>query len=396
MPTELKVECHWLVPLALMTGFAFAAAHFLGSVHGIAAAEIVSAYTGRILILSPVAVTASVVGFVLICGLQRERAPLTRLVRLLKNRFPSASVGITGLLGALLLPVLMGAFGTFKMLMPLSRDFDWDSTLAAADRLLFLGWQPWQLTHALFGGTLATSAIDLLYTLWVPLLLIAVALAAVAPRLERARFLLAFGASWLLIGVAGAYLFASAGPCYLALTGVDAATQFDPLMNRLHTASRANPLNAVVWQGMLWNAHVTSKYDFGMGISAMPSMHNAIAVLYALVFWNASAWLRYGSRIFCLVIFVGSVHLGWHYALDGIIAAAAMIAIWAATNAYLRSCGYVAAVEGARAGAIADSEEDYRGGIASAPGLSTADASIPGFIKARHRRQHHGATYARR
>ena len=375
MPTDLKAECRWLVPLALITGLAFAAAHLTGAMHGIAAADIVARYAVKILFLAPIVIIASVAGFVVLCALQRERSPLKRVGGLLKDRFPTVSVGIAASLGVLLIPVLMGAFGTFKMLLPLSRDFNWDGAFAAADRILFMGWQPWQLTHALFGGPIATNIIDFIYALWVPTLFVAVALAAVAPRLDRARFFLAFGASWILIGVAGAYLFASAGPCYLALTGDDASSQFAPLMARLHAAPAGDPLDAVVWQGLLWNAHVTSTYDFARGISAMPSMHNAMTVLYVLVFWNGPALLRYCSRAFCLAIFIGSVHLGWHYALDGIVAAAAMVAIWVATNAYLRSCGYVAAVQGTRASGARGSEGENFGGVAPAPALATADGS---------------------
>jgi hypothetical protein len=32
--------------------------------------------------------------------------------------------------------------------------------------------------------------------------------------------------------------------------------------------------------------------------------------------------------IYAALIFVGSIHLGWHYAVDGIVGAAAAIAVW--------------------------------------------------------------------
>ena len=49
------------------------------------------------------------------------------------------------------------------------------------------------------------------------------------------------------------------------------------------------------------------------------------------------------------MIFLGSVHLGWHYALDGIVAWAMMWAIWVAAGAFLDRSGYSAAVRGENA-----------------------------------------------
>ena len=81
----------------------------------------------------------------------------------LRSRFGSPALAAGTLLPILAIPVLMGSFGTLKMLMPLARDFSWDDWLAAAGELMFLGYQPWQFTHAVFGGaispTLSTSSI---------------------------------------------------------------------------------------------------------------------------------------------------------------------------------------------------------------------------------------------
>lgn len=340
----MQSEWRWLLPLVLMTVFALAVAQYLGSLHGVAATAIVAVYVNRVLTLAPFVIIGSLIVFLLVCALRLERAPLAALRNIVRRRFPNPAVAGSAVIALLLMPVLMGAFGALKMLMPLSRSFDWDDSLALGDKMLFLGFHPWQLTHALFGGELATMAIDLVYAMWVPTVFVAIALASVAPPLQRARFFLTFGASWLLIGVFGAYALASAGPCYAALIGASSAPQFAPMMDRLHEISTLRPLNTVVWQSMLWNAHVSREYQFAMGISAMPSMHNAITVLYALMFWNSGPLLRYGSRIYVALIFIGSIHLGWHYALDGIIAGAATVAIFAAVNVYLRWCGYAAAV----------------------------------------------------
>ena len=60
----------------------------------------------------------------------------------------------------------------------------------------------------------------------------------------------------------------------------------------------------------------------------MPSMHNATAVLLALVGWKISRPLGIGLTAFAVLILLGSVHLGWHYAIDGYFALVLALASW--------------------------------------------------------------------
>ena len=66
----------------------------------------------------------------------------------------------------------------------------------------------------------------------------------------------------------------------------------------------------------------------GSGISAMPSMHVALATLFALVGWRTNRWVGIATTLFAVIIQIGSVHLGWHYAIDGYAGAVGMIVIW--------------------------------------------------------------------
>ena len=68
----------------------------------------------------------------------------------------------------------------------------------------------------------------------------------------------------------------------------------------------------------------------------MPSMHVAIATLLACFGWGVNRWAGAAYTAFALTIMVGSVHLGWHYAIDGYVAAAIGVALWYATGRMLR------------------------------------------------------------
>jgi len=353
---DSREEYYWLGALAGLMALAFLIATWAGFAAGLSAWKITFSYVKAIWILAPAALALAALPIVFHAFALHFRRPFAELTLLLRARFGSPALAAGTLLPVLAIPVLMGSFGTLKMLMPLARDFAWDDWLATADKFLFLGYQPWQFTHAVFGDATFTHLIDLLYAQWVRLLFTAVLFyALLAPRYERARFFLAFAGAWLLIGVAGAYLFASAGPCYAALIGAQSAPDFAQLMERLKAMHEGGTrLQAYEWQGILWKHHSAREYGFGMGISAMPSMHNAVTVLYALSLGRVSRPIRLAAWAFVSLIFIGSIHLGWHYAIDGIAAGAMMWGIWVAAGRYLDRVGYTRALEGGEA----DQESD--------------------------------------
>jgi hypothetical protein len=335
-------EARWLAPFFGIVGGLFVLAVAVGRLQGMEPFAIIARYAADILLFAPPVVFLVFICFIAVCAVRREPRPLQATGRALLERFGSpASAG--GMLAALFaVPVLMASYGVLKMAMPLARPFVWDDALARLDRILFLGVDPWRITHGLFGSQLPTRFIDVAYTLWVPLVMIGVLVAALAKPELRARYFLTFAQSWLLTGIVGAYLLASAGPCFSANIGAETAAWFEPLMDRLQAQDDAIGMGAVKWQAVLWESHLAREYAFGRGISAAPSMHNAICMLYVLATTRAGLALRLATRLFALLILVGSVHTGWHYVVDGLLGWAMTLAIWHWTGSYLRRVGYAA------------------------------------------------------
>jgi len=64
----------------------------------------------------------------------------------------------------------------------------------------------------------------------------------------------------------------------------------------------------------------------------MPSMHCAIAFLYWIAVRRISA--RWGAFFgaFFFITWISSVHLAYHYAVDGLVSLIAVAAIWTASK----------------------------------------------------------------
>lgn len=99
-------------------------------------------------------------------------------------------------------------------------------------------------------------------------------------------------------------------------------------MSYLREANAVYPVRALEVQESLWAAARSDDLRLGSGISATPSLHVAIATLQAVLAWKVSRVLGWAATIFLVLILVGSVHLGWHYAIDGYISILAVPVIW--------------------------------------------------------------------
>lgn len=237
-------------------------------------------------------------------------------------------------LGAACIVVLMPSFGVFKQALLPMQGFTLDPFFAAMGRTALGGSSPWQVTHALFGSVWATIFIDQIYTAWSLLFFIFPLLFPFFTRdaALRAQVLIAWVLAWLLIGTLGAWAMGSAGPCYYNdLVGPDA--NFLALNQRLaglyDSATRMGiELSNVSFQSTLLARFHEGKYVMAGGISAMPSMHVTMAVLIALAGWRVARPLGHVLAGYAVLIWLGSIHFGWHYGVDGPVALILMLWVW--------------------------------------------------------------------
>lgn len=204
----------------------------------------------------------------------------------------------------------------FKTSMTLLVPFYTDTFFAHVDQVLHFGHDPWVLLHGI-GWWIPAGLADAIYVRsWFviafgfPLLL-----AATDPhRGRQTRFLILNAIAWIGIGNALALATMSAGPVYY--DRVLEGERFADLTDALAASGIAGALTGAI-QEYLWFGYESHASALGSGISAFPSVHVAMATVFALYVaerWRLFAWpaLAYLAAIQFL-----SVWLGWHYAVDG-------------------------------------------------------------------------------
>ena len=229
----------------------------------------------------------------------------------------------------------MYAFTMIKGSISAVTPFSWDVTFDQLDVALHFGYRPWELLQPVLGYWPITFLINFNYNLWFLVMNVFwVYYAFIAtPGVERTRFFLAFMVTWMVGGSLLAVVFASAGPCYFGLLGLT-PDPYAPLMAYLREADSHATIWALGTQDLLWN-YLVGGSALG-GISAMPSMHNATTLLLVLASAARPRWVRLALWAHLVLILVGSVHLGWHYAVDAYLGFAVALVVWWAAGPVAR------------------------------------------------------------
>jgi hypothetical protein len=223
-------------------------------------------------------------------------------------------------------PIFLYSYHTFKISIPTLHSFSWDESLMKLDFAIHLGNHPWSMIHPFLGYPEITRVITYCYHhVWEGVLITMVFWMAWSPRRHlRKQFFLSFLLTWITLGTVLATVLSSAGPCYFdKISGLK--NPYGPLMDYLNSMPDLLSVHA---QKMLWEIHAQKVPMFYTGISAMPSMHVAATVLCAMVGWQLNRAVGLILALFAAIIQLGSVHLGWHYAVDGYLSALFTFLIW--------------------------------------------------------------------
>lgn len=204
----------------------------------------------------------------------------------------------------------MVVYSALKSWIPLLNPHLYDTELMQVDAWLHLGYSPVELCRTLTASPVVARSIDVLYVAWYALKLPVILFFLLHPSPERRwHFFTVYFLVWM-IGGGLAILVPSLGPIYVrpeSFAHVDMPT--------------ARTLQEYLWQHYEQlvstpQSHRSLLYD---GVAAFPSLHVAIAALNAIALWGSSRTLGSVLAAYAVVIQIGSVALGWHYAVDGYV-----------------------------------------------------------------------------
>ncbi|TIW95374.1 MAG: hypothetical protein E5V59_12350 [Mesorhizobium sp.] len=310
----------WSVRLAFCVGVYVLSAFILDPQSFVALSRI---YGENFIAAVPILLVGGVGTAALIFGRQ---APTRYAVELLRTRGRSCvPVLLFFLIG-------MTAFSTHKSMIPRIVPFYADPWLADVDEWIH-GAAPWELAHRLDHDLWAFFVFKCYDVLWFAQWLGMILFVAMwSDRIARIRYLWAVALTISIVGTLLALLLSSVGPIYYDhFVGGDRFGDLRVAMSGLESSVIVRE-----YAEYLLTLHTTGNAGLGGGISAMPSLHVALATLNAYFLSSLNRWLGVLGWIFAALIMYGSVYTGWHYAVDGYVSIIVVSVIWWGTGRLVR------------------------------------------------------------
>ena len=263
---------------------------------------------------------------VCVMAFQKEAEPL----RQLRARWLGRGLRHRLALPLVAAPIFMAAFVALKSAATMTLPYNWDRFLTDLDYNMF-GVDPWVPLHIALNNGIIPGMLEYAYVGWQLLLPATMAFVAIwmKPK-DVIVFYSAMFMTWIVAGVFAAALMHSAGPVFAYIFDDELGSRFEPLSTSL--------LYAMDPDSHILNVHkllALSVGDLevgrGGGISAMPSVHVAVTIIFLLAVWHRRYW-RVAAALYAAVIWLGSVYFGYHYVTDGPLAAVIAVACWFASK----------------------------------------------------------------
>ncbi|MCW2756456.1 MAG: putative Brp/Blh family beta-carotene 15,15-monooxygenase [Nocardioidaceae bacterium] len=222
--------------------------------------------------------------------------------------------------------VTYATFRNLKNAVPFVNSNIGDKALGKLDRVLWLGHDPAQTLHSLFGEGFAAQVFSLIYVAWIVLIPLALTWALVWTRNRAVAswFVTAIALDWAL-GVATYFMLPTLGPVYSdprSFAGLD------------HTM--VTGLQQSMFDDRTVVLNDPSGHHVLQSIAAFASLHVGLMVTMCLLLelWGVRRSWRVLGWAFLVATSLATVYLGWHFFVDtlgGVVVGA--LAVWIAAMA---------------------------------------------------------------
>ncbi len=297
---------------------------------GIVALERLPVTYPRSAILLAFADKVAVVGGLAVVGIAARRY----IFRRTEGRADPTPVRLEGLVllrsVLCLLPVLSLHF-LLKSFIHLLNARTWDASLLEWDRLFFMGLSPSLFFTGLFDHPLFLHAIDVVYSVLYPLIVVG-SCAAFLSLLPPARRL-AFTAAWAFLWTAGSLLYValpSWGPVFVV------PQVFEGVLQKMPATVGVQSVLFREIASLVAHPYSARLVRFG-SVAAFPSLHLGAITVITLASRGISRTWFVLNGLFIVLMLIGSVVTGYHYLVDSWAGILLGLVVWTAGRLLTRT-----------------------------------------------------------
>lgn len=217
----------------------------------------------------------------------------------------------------------------------------WDFICAKMDKFLHFGHYPHEFIIPAVNALRIAQPLDVLYAGWLVVMYVVTAwnIFGDTSLHRRLRFLWAYLLAWIILGSLGATYMSSVGPLFLEYFVPEHKDIYTGLVQNFNDITKDNFFFAAKTRELLLKWATADHIFQPNALSAMPSMHVAVAwlmTLYAREYNRKLFWL---SAVFCFAVVLGTVYFGFHYAVDSYISIPVVTALWWCIGKWLDRSG---------------------------------------------------------
>lgn len=226
-----------------------------------------------------------------------------------------------------------------KSLIAYIHPYQLDLEFIKIEQALHFGHYPQYLLSPIVEKLGMIEVINYGYNFWLGVMLGGYWYAIFIDRNEQRRLIFLWSSliAWIGMGWGMATALSSVGPIFFGTIYPDVPNPYADYIEYLRAIHNSGTMISSLWVSDLLAemAKDSNVIDLN-GMSAMPSMHVAVATLFAIYMWHVNKIWGLLYTLFALMIMAGSVFLAWHYAIDGYMSAICICVIWYVTATLIK------------------------------------------------------------